>query len=205
MSQLGSITAPVRRAAVGFVVFVAMAVGLATFGAGAAAAAGDRTLVAKTPGGRMYSKVVGSTAGGADVTGSFTPVKFVKRDGKVFVRGFLEGTVERANGSTSKFSGIKRMRVKTINGEAIRQGRISARPSCDILNLVLAPLDLDVLGLQVHLDRVVLRIVAVGGAGNLLGNLLCAVVGLLDGGLEGLLGRLTRLLNNILGSLRLGV
>ena len=52
------------------------------------------------------------------------------------------------------------------------------------------PLDLDLLGLQVHLDRVVLDIVAQTGAGNLLGNLLCAVTGLLDGGLNGVLGRL---------------
>ena len=52
---------------------------------------------------------------------------------------------------------------------------------CDILNLVLGPLDLNLLGLEVHLKRVVLDIVAVPGAGNLLGNLLCAVAGLLDG------------------------
>jgi len=32
----------------------------------------------------------------------------------------------------------------------------------------------------VHLDPVVLTITAVSGAGNLLGNLLCAIAGLLD-------------------------
>jgi hypothetical protein len=51
-----------------------------------------------------------------------------------------------------------------------------------ILNLVFGPLDLNLLGLQVHLDRVVLNITAQPGAGNLLGNLLCAVAGLLNGG-----------------------
>ena len=50
-----------------------------------------------------------------------------------------------------------------------------------MLNLVLGPLDLNLLGLEVHLDKVVLDIIAVTGAGNLLGNLLCAVAGLLDG------------------------
>ena len=81
------------------------------------------------------------------------------------------------------------------------------RATCDILSLVLAPLDLDLLGLQVHLDRVVLNIVAVSGAGNLLGNLLCAVAGLLDGNtpLSGILSQLNRLLNQILGLLNLGV
>ena len=51
-----------------------------------------------------------------------------------------------------------------------------------------------------------LDIIAVAGAGNLLGNLLCAVAGLLDGGpLAGLLGQLQTLLNQILAALNLGV
>jgi hypothetical protein len=60
------------------------------------------------------------------------------------------------------------------------------------------------LGLTVHLDRVALNIAAVSGAGNLLGNLLCSVAGLLDGGLGGLLGQIQSLLNQILGALNLG-
>ena len=71
---------------------------------------------------------------------------------------------------------------------------------------MLGPLDLDLLGLQVHLDKVVLDITAVPGAGNLLGNLLCAVAGLLDGGpLAGLLGQLNSLLQQILDALNLGI
>jgi hypothetical protein len=56
-------------------------------------------------------------------------------------------------------------------------------PSCAILSLVLGPLHLDVLGLVIDLNRVVLNIVGQTGAGNLLGNLLCALTGILDGGL----------------------
>ena len=78
----------------------------------------------------------------------------------------------------------------------------AVRPTCDVLNLVLGPLDLDLLGLQVSLNRVVLKIVAVSGAGNLLGNLLCAVVGLLDGGCLALL-EVSNILNSILAILRL--
>lgn len=76
--------------------------------------------------------------------------------------------------------------------------------SCPILNLVLGPLNLNLLGLQVDLNQVVLDITAVPGAGNLLGNLLCSVAGLLDGPLGGLLGAgglLSNLLNNITGLL----
>jgi hypothetical protein len=71
------------------------------------------------------------------------------------------------------------------------------------LNLVLGPLDLNLLGLEVHLNRVVLDIVARTGAGNLLGNLLCAVAGLLDG--TGTLDqlRLANALNRVLALLRL--
>jgi hypothetical protein len=51
---------------------------------------------------------------------------------------------------------------------------------CQILHLDLGPLFLDVLGLQINLSEVVLDITAVSGPGNLLGNLLCSLVHLLD-------------------------
>ncbi len=62
-----------------------------------------------------------------------------------------------------------------------------------MLHLVLGPLHLDLLGLVVHLNRVVLDITAVP-AGGLLGQLLCSVANLLSGGLGGLLGQLATLL-----------
>ena len=72
-----------------------------------------------------------------------------------------------------------------------------------MLDLSLAPLDLDLLGLVVHLDNVHLNITAVPGAGNLLGNLLCAVVGLLDP--LGPLSQIVALLNQILALLGLAI
>jgi hypothetical protein len=71
--------------------------------------------------------------------------------------------------------------------------------TCDILHLDLGPLSLDILGLQVDLSQIILDIRAEAGAGNLLGNLLCAVAGLLDG--PGLLTQLVNLLNQILALL----
>jgi hypothetical protein len=76
---------------------------------------------------------------------------------------------------------------------------VTATGTCDILHLVLGPLTLNLLGLQVDLNQVVLDITAQSGAGNLLGNLLCAVAGLLDQG--GPLQGIARLLNQILGAL----
>jgi hypothetical protein len=63
--------------------------------------------------------------------------------------------------------------------------------TCPILHLELGPLDLNLLGLRVQLNQVVLDITAIPGPGNLLGNLLCAIAGLLDGvDLGGVLGNL---------------
>ena len=79
----------------------------------------------------------------------------------------------------------------------------NAALACNVLDLVLGPLNLNLLGLVVTLNQVHLVINAVPGAGNLLGNLLCAVAGLLNGGgaLSGLLGQITTLLNQILALL----
>lgn len=75
--------------------------------------------------------------------------------------------------------------------------------SCQILTLTLGPLDLNLLGLVVHLNQIVLNITALPGAGNLLGNLLCDVANLLNGGgpLSTLLANLSNLLNQILAAL----
>ncbi len=70
----------------------------------------------------------------------------------------------------------------TLDGEDGGEGE------CDILNLAVGPVDLDLLGLVVELDDcndgpVTVDIVALEG-GGLLGDLLCEVAGLLDGGLS---------------------
>ena len=77
--------------------------------------------------------------------------------------------------------------------------------SCDVLFLDLGPLHLDLLGLTVDLSQVILDVNAVTGPGNLLGNLLCALLGLLD--ITALLTAITQLLetiNNILAGLNPG-
>ena len=181
--------------------------GTATSAQQAPAPAASKAPVAHTGEGALTSRIRGTTANDRAVTGKFVPLTFSKRNGKVFVRGLVMGVVHNDDGSTRTFGVMRKLRVKSINGEPATTGaRVAgvAAP-CDILKLVLGPLDLDLLGLQVHLDRVVLNIVAQSGAGNLLGNLLCAVAGLLDGGLDGVLGRLVNLLNRILGRLGLGL
>jgi hypothetical protein len=73
---------------------------------------------------------------------------------------------------------------------------------CTILHLVLGPIFLDLLGLQVTTNQIVLDITAVSGPGNLLGNLLCALVHILDQNpLATLVGQLLAQINAILSAL----
>ncbi len=94
-------------------------------------------------------------------------------------------------------------------------GMQGAAGQCDILNLAVGPLDLDLLGLVVELDDcndgpVMVDITAVAGSG-LLGDLLCDIAGLLDGGLDlggvlsGLTSSETGLLTDALASVLNGV
>jgi hypothetical protein len=197
-----------KRLVVTAILALGMSVGIASTGIGSAAAAStdSRGVVGWSDAGKITSTVVGRTSDGHKVTGSFTPIRTVERDGALYMKGFLRGVIQDP-GPNTRFSGVELIPVKKINGQRLTDARTSARAAqCEILNLVLGPLDLNLLGLEIHLQRVVLDIVAVAGAGNLLGNLLCAVAGLLDGTpLAGLLGQLRSLLNQILGLLNLGV
>lgn len=75
--------------------------------------------------------------------------------------------------------------------------RAVAAAVCPILNLTLGPLHLDLLGLVVDLNRVHLTITAQSGPGNLLGNLLCDIAGLLDN--NSITSGIVSQLNNALG------
>ena len=59
--------------------------------------------------------------------------------------------------------------------------------TCTILDLVLGPLDLNLLGLMVHLDRLRLTITAVRG-GGILGDLLCGLAGGMPGAIPTMRG-----------------
>jgi hypothetical protein len=95
--------------------------------------------------------------------------RFVTRNGHLKAVGHLSGTLTKKSGATKAVSERVRM---PVNMSATRAANTtSALPttsstastsavSCDVLHLVLGPLDLDLLGLVVHLDKVVLDITA---------------------------------------------
>ena len=63
-------------------------------------------------------------------------------------------------------------------------GAVPEGSTCPILNLSLGPINLDLLGLNVDTSPICLDITAVPGSGALLGNLLCGIANLLNGGLS---------------------
>ena len=126
-----------------------------------------------------------------DVTGTFdgvlTITRFAIQNGQIVALGTLTGAVTTAAGD-----------VVSIAQDVVLP-LLQATGSCPILHLELGPLDLNLLGVAVHLDKVVLDVTAQSGPGNLLGNLLCSVSHLLDG--NAALTALTNALNRIIGAL----
>jgi len=136
------------------------------------------------------------------------------------------GTVTSSNGTKTPIAGVLNVsNFAVTNGQLVANGTLNfpangteqimqvampvtaATGTCPILSLTLGPLHLDLLGLVIDLNQVKLNITAQSGPGNLLGNLLCDIVGILDnnGGLGNLTGTVlnlvTNLLNQVLGQL----
>jgi hypothetical protein len=152
--------------------------------------------------GDITSRVRGEFGRNGTVRGTFDVHRFIFKRGDQFAAGVLHATLRRGNG-TLVGRVNREINIPLRNAAASAPGAAAAGAPCQILDLVLGPLDLNLLGLRVHLNRVVLHIDADPGAGALLGNLLCAVAGLLDR--TGLLSqlRLSNILNRILSLLRL--
>jgi hypothetical protein len=143
------------------------------------------------------AELTGTDADGNTVTGTVTDLAVQTIDGQNVLTGTLTGTVTDALGEVvGNFT-------QEISAPITGGSTPDSQPGgCQILNLDLGPLFLDVLGLQIDLSEVNLDITAVPGAGNLLGNLLCAVAGLLDGP-GNPLNAITNLLNRLLDGLGL--
>ncbi len=147
--------------------------------------------------------VTSTAKNGKAFTGHFDVSQFITKGGKTYALGTLTGRIGNrvvtkknvaipasiGSGSTTPTTGSSKDKVA------------SPAATCPILHLVLGPLNLNLLGLTVHLNQVVLDINAQSGAGNLLGNLLCSVANLLNGSglstseLTGLLNIVQQLLN----------
>ena len=157
---------------------------LATLVAFASAIALPSAAAAQTQTTRSLTLPVTGSGSGGTFAGTFELQRFAVSDGAVVATGVLTGVVTTAAGVTTSIA--RTISLPVAVGDT----------TCEILHLDLGPLNLDLLGLQIDLSRIVLDITAQAGAGNLLGNLLCAVANLLNDP-----SGLSQLLNRILGAL----
>jgi hypothetical protein len=178
-------TASIRRTAIIGVLVAAL---VALFGGSAAAAPPSASTQAVTV--PVTGTFTDSTGGVGTATGTFAPSQFLVDGDQLLAEGVADLTLVDSTGQ----------QVGTA-APTLRLPVTPSQASCQILDLVLGPLDLDLLGLVVHLDRVHLNITAESGPGNLLGNLLCAIANLLNGPSADLRA-LADLLNAVLALLR---
>jgi hypothetical protein len=168
-----------------------VACGLLLGGGAATAAAQNATtqFAQKVP-------VTGEAKNGRQFTGTYTIKRFVERGGKAWAVGTLRGKLKNRE--------VTRRGVRMPAAIVVPAQSSAAQPpvptpgACQILNLVLGPIDLNLLGLRVATNEIRLLIEAVPGAGNLLGNLLCAITNLLNPSANTPLSQLVQTLNALL-------
>ncbi len=171
-----------------------LVVALAAFtGASATASTATQTAAGGGGGGSALTVPITGTftdalGGLGTVTGSFTLQKFTLVNGSLAAVGTLTATLTNSLGQV----------VGTVTQQVTIP--LTASGTCQILHLELGPIDLDLLGLVVHVDKIVIDITAQSGPGNLLGNLLCGIAHLLDQGIP--TNQLVTLLNNLLALLK---
>jgi hypothetical protein len=120
-------------------------------------------------GGSALSVPISFAQSGGLLSGVFTITSFaVNSAGQLVATGTFTGT--------AVVGGV----AQTVTNTAA-SSPVAATGTCQILDLTLGPLHLDLLGLVVDLNQVHLTITAQQGPGNLLGNLLCAIANLLNG------------------------
>ena len=187
----------------GWSALVALTAALVTMPAATASAQGNQNrnrMVVPISG---AARVADATEIVGTVAGNYAISRFDVKDKQLVAIGTMTGTVTDSAGVVVR-TFVQQVTVPVVNAggaamTAAAAPAAAALGSCDILNLVLGPLHLDLLGLVVDLNQVVLNITGQTGAGNLLGNLLCSITGLLDAGSLG--QQLVNLLNQLIGVL----
>jgi hypothetical protein len=149
---------------------------------------------------RLDVPVSGVVGNGGTIAGTFKISRFAAgAPGEIVAVGLLTATITDATGNVRSVVTNVAWPVTGRSADAIASCDTDSTRACDILELVLGPLHLDLLGLVVDLNQVILTITGATGSGNLLGNLLCAITGLFDAGSIGT--QLLTLLNQLVGLL----
>ena len=149
---------------------------------------------------RLDVPITGVVQNVGAIAGTFKVSRFAMgADGHIVAIGQLNGTITDTVGNVRSVVTNIAWPVQGRSADAFASCDSDSARACDILELVLGPLHLDLLGLVVDLNQVVLTITGTTGAGDLLGNLLCAITGLFDAASIG--QQLVNLLNQLVGVL----
>jgi hypothetical protein len=144
--------------------------------------------------------LTGTAKNGSKFTGKYTIERFIAKGGKLYSVGTLKGKLRGKRVTKDNV----RLPATVGNGSVARTSQVPLPPlppgnACSILSLDLGPINLNLLGLVVRTNQIQLRIDAVQGPGNLLGNLLCGLTGILNPSLANTpLGQLAQVLNALL-------
>jgi hypothetical protein len=122
-------------------------------------------------------KLTGTGKGGKQFRGTYAIQRFVAGRRAVYAVGTLRGTLKGRH-----ITRYDVMMPATLTGSGSGSAARAAQASCSILHLVIGPINLNLLGLRITTNRIVVDITAVPGAGNLLGNLLCDLTNALNQG-----------------------
>src|SRR3954447_25538155 len=143
-------------------------------GAGPAAA---QTTGSSTPLAKVM-KITGKAKNGKKFHGTFTINRFATRHGKTYAVGTMRGWLNhrRVNRGNVFVPATVARRAQSSQAPSPTQG------ACQVLTLHLGAINLNLLGLRVATSPIDALIEAIPGPGNLLGNLLCTITGLLDPG-----------------------
>jgi hypothetical protein len=136
----------------------------------------------------LTTPVTGTAVDGSTLTGVLSITDVIVQNGQLVAVGTLTATLTDALGNV----------IATVTQAVTVPLEVSG--SCTILHLDIGPISLNVLGLQVTTNEIIIDVTAQSGPGQLVGNLVCAVSHLLDNPSTTLQG-IASLLNAILGAL----
>jgi len=115
----------------------------------------------------------------------------------VQISGKIKGTIGRTNFDDDFID------ISIDLALSLSKRDVSQLSSCDIINLNLGPITLDVLGIVLQTNNIVLDLTVLNCVNNLVGSLLCALGNLLSGtttyaapGVSDLVGALNMILGN---------
>ena len=169
------------------------------------------TASAQSPAKTPLTKTV-AIKGTKHFKGKYTIDRFTTRNGKLVAVGTLKGRLTKKGKRKSvtrsgvvmpaAVAGAGAKDLPALPGAKTSQALPDLPNSCQVLNLTLQPISLNLLGLNVRTSLINVRIDATPSqfpGGGLLGDLLCSITNLLNPG--GGLGPLTTALNNLTSAL----